>query len=147
MNVAQNFPPLSVSSLLSSSHSYTHIPSAGAHVSPLWIRVGVCVNFCIHYHNYIYKSQLIFFSLTHFLSFFFSNREIEKLISVLLWCRRGIHKRKLLSLVSEDMREKEHLCGRCRAALFFSTPSHALTHACADPVLIFYGVKPHQHSV
>lgn len=44
-------------------------------------REWVCVNFCIHYHNYIFKCEPIFCS--DWITFTF---QTEKLIAVLLWC-------------------------------------------------------------
>lgn len=94
MNMAQFSPNCLPLSLLSPSHSYTQTDthfsfsgySCATSVDPEW----VCVNFCIHYHNYTFKSRLVFFFRSDSLFFFFSQSgEIEKLISVLLWCGRG----------------------------------------------------------
>lgn len=99
INMAHFFPSLSVSLFLApsfsfhfSSHSYTqsdtHIFLQLVFVFHLCgSSVGgcVCVNFCIHCHNYIFKFKRIF-----------------PLSSVL---KPRNHTRKLLSLVSEDMRE------------------------------------------
>ena len=145
------------SSFLASSHSYTqtdtraHLPTAGIHVPPpKWLCVCVCV--CVWTFTFIVTVIYLNPSSSHLLSFFFfsflPNREIEKLISILLRCG-GESARESCSygLVSEDMRESN--TSVAGVALLFSSvaPSHALTHTSADPVLIFYGVNLHQHSL
>jgi len=128
--------------LFSSSHFYTHtdthFPSASINVPPLWIQSG-CVWTFAFIITIRYLNASPFFVQTESLSvlFHFSNGEIN-FSSPLV--RTGTHERELLSLVGEYMWERNTSVA-CVTLLFsFFTPSHALSHGNADPVLIFYGV-------
>lgn len=66
---------LSLLSFFTHKLRHTDFPLVRINVPLLW----VSVNFCIHCHNYIFKSQLFSVSLTF--------KKKEKLISALLWCR------------------------------------------------------------
>lgn len=116
------FPPLSVSVSLFFSfllsflctnwhtRTQTHTLSFSGHSCATSVIqsvcVRVCMNCCIHWHNYIFKSQLIFtVSFTFFLSFFFSKHRNWEINFRSPLVQLQIHERELLSLVSEDMRE------------------------------------------
>lgn len=112
---------------------HTDFPSVRINVPLLW----VSVNFCIHCHNYIFKSQLFSVSFTF-------KKKKWKINFCFTLVQTLIYKWKLLSLACEDMKVMNT---SVTGALFFCTSSHTLTQTCPDPVLIFYGVTLHQHSL
>lgn len=123
---------LSLLSFFTHKLRHTDFPLVRINVPLLW----VSVNFCIHCHNYIFKSQLFSVSLTF--------KKNEKLISALLWCRHWSTGESCWVSLCEDMKVMNT---SVTGALFFCTSSHTLTQTCPDPVLIFYGVTLHQHSL